>query len=194
LPIFDVSGEVANTLHNLLRNQKNLPKNLIVDVRDNPGGLATEAIGAVGAFVEKSGFVLETRDGITENVVAKGVVQVRDVRFNVVRQPFFYTGKMVVLVNRSSYSGAEYFAQLLQDQKRALVLGEVSGGLGNTATIPFSLLDGSAIFITVSKSLRLTGGYLPASVTPDMLVPDDLELQSVTGKDAVLEKALEVLR
>jgi carboxyl-terminal processing protease len=194
LPIFDVSGEVANTLHNLLRNQKNLPRNLIVDVRDNPGGLATETIGAVGAFVEKSGFVLETRDGITENVVAKGVVQVRDVRFNVVRQPFFYTGKMVVLVNRSSYSGAEYFAQLLQDQKRALVLGEVSGGLGNTATIPFSLLDGSAIFITVSKSLRLTGGYLPASVTPDMLVPDDLELQSVTGKDAVLEKALEVLR
>jgi carboxyl-terminal processing protease len=194
LPIFDVSGEVANTLHSLLRNQKNLPKNLIVDVRDNPGGLATETVGAVGAFVTKSGFVLETRDGTTENVVEKGVVQVRDVRLNVVRQPFFYTGKMVVLVNANSYSGAEYFAQLLQDQKRAVVVGEVSGGLGNTATIPFSLLDGSAIFITVSKSLRLTGGYLPTSVTPDVLVADDLELQSVTGKDVVLEKALEVLR
>ncbi|MFN3267119.1 MAG: S41 family peptidase, partial [Deinococcales bacterium] len=194
LPIFDVSGEVANTLHTLLRNQKNLPQSLIVDVRDNPGGLATETVGAVGAFLEKSGFVLETRDGTSDNVVQKGVVQLNGVRLNVVRQPFMYTGKMVVLVNKNSYSGAEYFAQLLQDQKRATVLGEVSGGLGNTATIPFPLLDGSAIFITVSKSLRLTGDYLPARVIPDVLVSDDLELQSMTGKDAVLEKAIELLR
>jgi carboxyl-terminal processing protease len=194
LPIFDVSGEVANTVHNVLRTQKNLPNKLIIDVRDNPGGLATETVGAVGAFLEKSGFVLETRDGTSDTVVEKGVVQLSGVRLNVVRQPFFYKGRIVVLVNQNSYSGAEYFAQLLQDQKRANVVGAVSGGLGNTATIPFSLLDGSAIFLTVSRSLRLTGGYLPASVTPDVLVPDDLELQSSTGRDAVFEKALELLR
>ena len=105
-----------------------------------------------------------------------------------------YKGKVLVLVNKSSYSGAEYFAQLLQDQKRVTVIGETTGGLGNTATIPFALQDNSAIFITVSRSLRLTGGYLPAAVTPDIFVPDDLELQSVTGKDTVLEKALEFLR
>jgi carboxyl-terminal processing protease len=194
LPIFDVSGEVANTVHNLLRTQKNLPAKLIIDVRDNPGGLATETVGAVGAFLEKSGFVLETRDGTTENVVEKGVMQLAGIRVNVVQQPFLYKGRIVVLVNQNSYSGAEYFAQLLQDQKRASVVGAVSGGLGNTATIPFALLDGSAIFITVSRSLRLSGGYLPASVTPDVLVADDLELQSSTGKDAVFEKALELLR
>lgn len=194
LPIFDVSGAVASTVHSLLKAQKVLPANLIVDVRDNPGGLATETIGAVGAFVEKSGFILETKDGSNEQRVEKGAVLIAGLRLNIVPQPFMYKGKVLVLVNKSSYSGAEYFAQLLQDQKRVTVIGEITGGLGNTATIPFALQDNSAIFITVSRSLRLTGGYLPAAVTPDVLVPDDLELQSVTGKDAVLEKALELLR
>lgn len=194
LPIFDVSGAVASTVHTLLKAQKNLPPNLIIDVRDNPGGLATEMLGAVGAFVEKSGFVLETRDGSSETTVEKGAVKISGIRLNIVPQTFSYTGKIIVLVNANSYSGAEYFAQLLQDQKRATVLGEVSGGLGNTATIPLDLLDGGAIFLTISRSLRLTGGYLPASVTPDVLIADDLELQSVTGKDVLLEKALELLK
>jgi carboxyl-terminal processing protease len=194
LPIFDVSGAVASTVHSLLKSQKVLPPNLIVDVRDNPGGLATEMIGAVGAFVEKSGFILETKDGSNEQRVEKGAVLIAGLRLNIVPQPFLYKGKVLVLVNRNSFSGAEYFAQLLQDQKRVAVIGETTGGLGNTATIPFALQDNSAIFITVSRSLRLTGGYLPAAVIPDVLIPDDLELQSVTGKDAVLDKALELLR
>ncbi len=194
LPIFDVSGAVASTVHGLLKQQKNLPSNLIIDVRDNPGGLATEMIGAVGAFLEKSGFILETRDGSSQQTIEKGAVLIAGLRLNIIPQPFLYKGKIIVLVNKNSYSGAEYFAQLLQDQKRATVLGEVSGGLGNTATIPFELQDGSAIFITISRSLRLSGGYLPASVTPDLLVADDLELQSLTGKDAVLEKAIELLK
>ncbi len=194
LPIFDVSGEVASTVHRLLKTQKNLPANLIVDVRDNPGGLATETIGAVGAFVEKSGFILETTDGSSEQRIERGAVLIAGLKLNIIPQPFLYKGKVIVLVNKNSFSGAEYFAQLLQDQKRVTVIGEVSGGLGNTATIPFALQDNSAIFITVSRSLRLSGGYLPEAVTPDVLVPDDLELQSTTGKDMVLEKALELLK
>ncbi len=190
LPIFDTNGQVASTVHTLLRQQKPLPERLIIDVRDNPGGLATEMIGAVGAFVEKSGFILETRDGSSQTSVEKGTVSISSVKLNIVPQPILYKGKVIVLINQNSYSGAEYFAQLLQDAARATIIGETSGGLGNTATIPFELLDGSAIFITISKSLRLTGGYLPAAVTPDILVTDNLELQSQTGKDTVLEQAL----
>ncbi len=196
LPGFDVAGQVSSTVRTSLRSAvKDGVQGLIVDVRDNPGGLVFETLGAVGAFVPKTGFIQESRDGSIENRVENGLVSINGVQLGSSGGVAAFKGKLIVLVNQNSYSGAEYFAQLIQDAARGTIVGDVTGGLGNTVTTPFDLLDGSAIAITIAKSARLNdGGYLPARVTPDLQVTDDLELQSATGKDAVLEKALELLK
>ena len=54
--------------------------------------------------------------------------------------------------------------------------------------------DGSALVLTIFKSQRLDGSYLPTRVTPDELVPDELDVQSATGRDVALQRALELLR
>jgi carboxyl-terminal processing protease len=196
LPGFDVAGQVSSTVRASLQNAvKDGVQHLIIDVRDNPGGLVFETLGAVGTFVPKTGFVQESRDGSVENRVENGLVSINGVQLSSSGGIRAFKGKLVVLVNQNSFSGAEYFAQLIQDAARGLIVGDVTGGLGNTVTTAFDLLDGSAIAITIAKSARLNnGGYLPTRVTPDVQVTDDLELQSETGKDAVLEKALELLR
>ena len=75
-----------------------------------------------------------------------------------------------------------------------MIVGEATGGLGNTGSTEFNLPDGSALVLTIFKSLRLDGSYLPTRVTPNELVPDELELQSQTGRDVALQRALELLR
>jgi C-terminal processing protease CtpA/Prc len=102
-----------------------------------------------------------------------------------------WRGRLVVLTNANSYSGAEYFAQGIQDAKRGTVIGETSGGLGNTVTTEYELADGGAVSITFGKSLRLDGTPLPEAVTPDIDVTDDLEVLAASGRDMVLERALE---
>jgi carboxyl-terminal processing protease len=196
LPGFDVAGQVSSTTRTLMQSVvKEGFQRLIVDVRDNPGGLVFETLGAVGTFVPKTGFVQVSRDGEIDNRVENGLVTINGVELSSGGSVAAFKGKLIVLVNQNSYSGAEYFAQLIQDATRGTIVGDVTGGLGNTVTTPFDLLDGSAIAITIAKSARLNdGGFLPARVTPDVAVTDDLELQSLTGKDAVLEKALELLR
>jgi carboxyl-terminal processing protease len=198
IPGFEVYGLVGQTVHDLVRraNKQNL-RALIVDVRDNPGGIDIEFIAALSAFVPKPGYVLESRASTSSKVWNNSSVFLGDpngnpvLRIQAVREPALWRGRTVVLTNANSYSGAEYFAQGIQDAKRGTVIGEISGGLGNTVTTEYELTDGGAVSITFGKSLRLDGTPLPEAVTPDIDVTDDLEVLAATGRDLVLERALE---
>ena len=153
------------------------------------------AVVSAGAFVQRTGFTQEYRDSQRTQVVQNGIVSLAN--GNVVYatpKPALFGGKIAVLVNRQSYSGAEYLAQFVQDAKVGVIVGEASGGLGNTGSTEFNLPDGSALVLTIFKSQRLNGSYLPTRVTPDELVPDELEMQSQTGRDVALQRALELLR
>jgi carboxyl-terminal processing protease len=196
IPSFDVIGKVASTVHQLLRRAQSLGvKRLIVDVRDNPGGVDFEVLAAAGAFVKRTGFTQEYRDSSRTQVVVDGTVQLLSgVTVYATPEPALFTGKLAVLVNSHSYSGAEYLAQFVQDAKTGIIVGEASGGLGNTGSTEFNLPDGSALVLTIFKSLRLDGSYLPDRVTPDEAVPDELEQQERTGRDAALQRALELLK
>ena len=196
IPSFDVIGKVAATVHELVAraNRMGLTR-LVVDVRDNPGGVDFEVLASAGAFVQRTGFTQEYRDSQRTQVVQNGIVSLAN--GNVVYatpKPALFGGKIAVLVNRQSYSGAEYLAQFVQDAKVGVIVGEASGGLGNTGSTEFNLPDGSALVLTIFKSQRLNGSYLPTRVTPDELVPDELEMQSQTGRDVALQRALELLR
>jgi carboxyl-terminal processing protease len=195
IPSFDVPGKIAATVHQLVRTaQKAGLKRLVVDVRDNPGGVDFEVLAAAGAFVERTGFTQAYRDSSRTQTVEAGAVQLSNgITVYATPNPTLYRGKLAILVNSHSYSGAEYLAQFVQDARAGVIVGEATGGLGNTGSTEFNLPDGSALVLTIFKSLRLDGSYLPERVTPDELVPDELELQAETGQDMALGRALEVL-
>jgi carboxyl-terminal processing protease len=195
IPSFDVAGRVASTVHTLVRqvSQAGL-RRLVVDVRDNPGGIDFEVLAATSAFVKRTGFTQAYRDSERTQIAENGNVQLSSgVTIYSTPNPAVYNGKLAVLINRRSYSGAEYLAQFVQDAKVGVVIGEVSGGLGNTGSTEFNLPDGSALVLTIFKSLRLDGSYLPARVTPDELIENELETNASSGRDPVLARALEVL-
>ena len=196
IPSFDVILKVAATVHELVAraNRMGLTR-LVIDVRDNPGGVDFEVLASAGAFVQRTGFTQEYRDNKRTQVVQNGTVTLANGSIiYATPKPALFRGKIAVLVNRQSYSGAEYLAQFVQDADVGVIVGEATGGLGNTGSTEFNLPDGSALVLTIFKSQRLDGSYLPTRVTPDELVPDELEVQSVTGRDVALQRALELLR
>lgn len=196
IPSFDVIGKVAATVHELVAriNRMGLTR-LVVDVRDNPGGVDFEVLASAGALIERTGFTQEYRDSQRTQVVQNGAVSLANGSVvYATPKPALFKGAIAVLVNRQSYSGAEYLAQFVQDARAGVIVGEATGGLGNTGSSEFNLPDGSALVLTIFKSQRLDGSYLPSRVTPDEVVPDELELQSTTGRDVALQRALELLR
>jgi carboxyl-terminal processing protease len=197
IPNFGASRLVSTQVHSLVAQakQNNLTA-LVLDLRSNPGGLATEMVAVAGAFLEQPGFRSQGRnDGFSYLWNPKGFVQNAGgfTVFNIAK-PERFTGALTVLVDKNSASGSEYLAQFLQDAGRATIIGESTAGVGNTTTLTFELLDGSAIALTTTKSLRLDGRPMPERVTPDILLDDDLELLAATGRDVLLEKGLELLR
>jgi carboxyl-terminal processing protease len=98
------------------------------------------------------------------------------------------------MVNAGTGSCGEYFAADLQLSKRASVIGEATVGVGNTSTQILGLLDGSGLQITYAKSLQADGTPYPERVKPDVEIKDDLDLLSSSGRDQVLDAALERLK
>jgi carboxyl-terminal processing protease len=119
-------------------------KSIILDLRNNPGGLLDEAIGVASQFLE-SGNVLLARDvkGKVEEVpVEKGGLATRI--------------PLIVLVNEGSASAAEIVAGALQDAGRARLVGQTTFGTG-TVLEEFKLADGSALLLAVQEWLTPAG-------------------------------------
>ncbi len=168
---------------------------LVVDLRNNPGGLLEQVIKVTSEFVEGG-----------------NVLQQEDARGN--RKP--YPDKrggvaldipMVLLVNEGSASSSEIFAGAIQDHERGVVVGETTFGTG-TVLEPFVLEDGSALMLGTSQWLTADGRLIRKQgiepditvelpMTADILYPRDLEDLTVTelleGEDTQLLKALELL-
>jgi carboxyl-terminal processing protease len=199
IPNFDVSGQVASKVHELVA-QANTQKlrGLILDLRDNPGGIVTELMGVSAAFLPKTSLTFAARDGSSTYSAENGAVNVsigllQNVPLQNIAKPSFWKGSLEVLVNSRSGSAAEYLPQFLQDAKRAVVIGENTAGVGNTGISAFGLPDGSALYISIIRALRADSSPFPDHVTPDVPMTDDLELLAASGRDVVLEKALELM-
>jgi carboxyl-terminal processing protease len=135
-------------------------KGILLDLRDNPGGLLDEAVAVVDLFVDH-GVIVTTR-GRTEGE------QVR----SATRGGLGVDVPLVVLVNGSSASASEVVAGALQDLGRARLVGTATYGKGTVQTI-FGQRDGSALKLTIARYYTPSGKPVAADSgrVPDLLVP-----------------------
>ncbi len=134
---------------------------LVIDLRNNPGGLLDKAVDICSLFIPTEQTVVSTegRDGSNKQVYkAKGGKKHNDY-------------PIVVLINGGSASASEIVAGCLQDLKRAVVVGETSFGKGSVQSV-LPNEDGSAIRLTTAKYYTPNRRIIHENgVTPDILVP-----------------------
>lgn len=139
---------------------------LILDLRNNSGGVLNGAVGVADAFLDK-GMILAT-DGRRED-------HDFDNRYLATPGDILDRAPLIVLVNGSTASGAEAIVAALQDHKRALVIGNSTFGNGSIHTIQ-ELRNGGAIRIKTAELLRASGQSLQdKGVTPDICLWDENE-------------------
>ena len=176
-----------NSDNQFLKSIKKFEKNskikgYVIDLRNNPGGLLTQAINITDYFLD---------DG--EIVSTKGR-KVSETRKFFARRGDEIKGKpLVVLINNGSASASEIFAGALKDHKRAIILGENSYGKGSVQSI-IPLRNGGGMRLTISKYYLPSGKSISeVGVTPDILIEeigDDFKISS--EKDNQLNYAIKL--
>jgi carboxyl-terminal processing protease len=143
-------------------------KGLVLDLRDNPGGLLNQAV-SIGDDLLNGGMVVYTQ-GRLENQQQKYFAH---------KKKDFDDFPMVVLVNGGSASASEIVAGALQDQRRAIVVGTQTFGKGSVQTI-LPLDDESALRLTTARYYTPNGRSIQAvGITPDVVV--ELPKQSLAS-------------
>jgi carboxyl-terminal processing protease len=155
---------------------------LIMDVRNNPGGLLEQAINVISQFVE-SGNALQEAD-------AAG----RRKNYPIRRGGIATDIPMVVLINRGSASSSEIFAGAMQDHDRAVVVGETTFGTG-TVLEPFPLADGSALMLGTKQWLTADGRLIrKQGIEPDEVLELPIGTELIypsLAEEMTLEELLE---
>ena len=164
--------------------KSNSPIGYIVDLRNNPGGLLTQAINITDLFLN---------DG--EIVSTKGR-KISETRRFFARKGDAINGKPIIIItNSGSASASEIFAGALKDHKRAIILGENTYGKGSVQSI-IPLKNGGGMRLTISKYYLPSGKSISeVGVTPDILVEekgDGFKINSET--DNQLNYAINLLK
>jgi len=150
--------EIIDTLDEL-KSHNNQFKGLILDLRDNPGGLLDQAVKLVDLFIDEG------------NIVSiKGRSEENTKEFDAHRENTEPEYPMVILINSGSASASEIVAGALQDHKRALILGITSFGKGSVQTVE-PLRDGYGLKYTIARYYTPNGRSIQAQgIVPDITV------------------------
>jgi len=159
----DTDGELEKALQ-AFTGEKGGLKGLVLDLRNNPGGLLDQAVKVSDRFIE-SGLIVYT-DGRIENQKFKYFAH---------KNGTYMGFPMVVLVNAGSASASEIVAGALQDHGRAILLGTQTFGKGSVQTI-IPMEDGSAIRLTTARYFTPNGRSIQAKgIEPDLVLGDGKE-------------------
>jgi carboxyl-terminal processing protease len=170
-------------------------KAIVLDLRNNPGGLLTSAVEVTEKFVDDGKLVVYT----------EGRVRNQNMRFSAHAKKSYGAIPMVVLVNQGSASASEIVAGALQDYGRAIVVGVQTFGKGSVQTI-IPLSDGSGLRLTTAKYFTPKGRSIHGKgITPDIVVevPKDpnskppvpsLDPLEELKRDVQLQRALDVIK
>ncbi len=178
IKISQFNAGTADALLAALKELKKAPgglRGLVLDLRNDPGGLLDQSVQVADAFVD---------DGVIVSTRGRGPRQ----SFSIPAQP---GGQglgfpMVVLINAGSASASEIVAGCLQDHHRAVVVGERSFGKGSVQTI-IPLADGSGLRLTTAKYYTPNGRDIQAhGIDPDFVVAGD----QLAGLDQNQRRAL----
>lgn len=169
---------LATALKNLEKENKAELKGLVLDLRNNPGGLVTAAVGVSSAFLPKDALVVYA-EGRTEEAKLRLSATPDDyLRSNVEADPmkdlpaYIKTLPIIVLVNGGSASSSEIVSGALQDHKRALIMGTQTFGKGSIQTI-LPLGNNTAIKLTTARYYTPNGRSIQAKgIVPDIIVED----------------------
>jgi carboxyl-terminal processing protease len=183
LRIATFSKGVAKELREILSEiQRENRIGLILDLRNNPGGLYDEAVSTASQFIGRGNVLLEKN--------ALGKIRPVPVQSGGVATAF----PMVVLINGGTSSGAEIVAGALQDAHRAKLVGEKTFGTG-TVLQTFSLSDGSALMLAIEEWLTPDGHVIwHHGITPDVIValpPEATPLSPAIEREITAQKLRE---
>jgi carboxyl-terminal processing protease len=159
-----VSSFQERTGKDLLKAIEQLGQNgmsaMVLDLRNNPGGLLNQAVHVTDLFLDKGQLIVYT----------EGRIKNQDLRFSAEHGAQIPKVPIVVLVNGGSASASEIVAGALQDWKRAVVLGTKTFGKGSVQTV-IPLSDGSGLRLTTAKYFTPKGRSIHgAGLLPDIVV------------------------
>ena len=185
LRISSFDTKVTEDLEKIIQENKNV-KGLVLDLRNNPGGLLSQAIGVVDLFIN-SGVIVSQKGRNPED----------EEKFEASSLKTKTKLPLVVLVNEGSASASEIVSGSLQDHKRAIVVGEKTFGKGSVqAVLPIDNERSENIKLTIAKYYLPSGRTIQATgVTPDVIVNSGKVTQDDEDKfkikEADLKKHLE---
>jgi carboxyl-terminal processing protease len=182
--------DLAAALKKLSKENKKPFQGVILDLRNNPGGLLNSAVAVSAAFIPKGELVVYTEGRAKDSKMQLTAVPENFIRDNSQKNNYIdqlpkemQTVPMVVIVNNGSASASEIVAGALQDHKRALILGTKSFGKGSVQSI-LPMNNGTAIKLTTARYFTPKGRSIQAKgIEPDILVEDGLSGLSLREAD-----------
>lgn len=176
----------------IMELEKGNMEKLILDLRNNPGGLLNQAVEVSDRFLPQENLIVYTQ-GKTDD---------QNMRFTTQNRGHHVDYPMIILVNGGSASASEIVAGALQDLNRAVIIGTQTFGKGSVQTI-IPLSDGSALRLTTARYYTPSGRVIQSNgITPDIIVEmplkkpgdDDKEEQEKTKEEKEKERVRKFLR
>jgi carboxyl-terminal processing protease len=166
------ANNMIDAINDLKKEHGGRLDGLVLDLRNNPGGVLNGAVAVSDAFLTK-GMIVYTEGRIADSKL----------RFNATPDDILDGAPLVVLVNQGSASASEIVAGALQDQKRAIIMGAKTFGKGSVQTI-LPLSNDSALKLTTARYYTPSGRSIQAEgITPDI----PLEPVRVSAVDKEIE-------
>lgn len=179
----DIDKSITEAVNKAKKQLKNKFLGIVIDVRNNPGGLLDQAVAVSDLFLEK-GEIVSTRSR-NESDTVKFMANEGDIAKGL---------PIVIIINEGSASASEILAGALQDHHRAIILGEKSFGKGSVQTV-IPLRDYGAMRITTARYYTPSGRSIQAKgIEPDIEVKpakvEELESYALNISEAELNNAL----
>jgi len=182
--------DLAKALKKLRAENKFAFNGIILDMRNNPGGLLNSSVAVSAAFLKEGDLVVYTEGRAPDSKMNLTTSPENFVRNNPEKNNFLKDlpsdikdTPMVVLINNGSASASEIVAGALQDHKRALIVGTRSFGKGSVQSI-LPMMNGTAIKLTTARYFTPNGRSIQAKgIVPDIVVEDGMENLAIREAD-----------
>lgn len=179
----DIDKDITKALEKAQKDLKNKLSGIVIDVRNNPGGLLDQAVKVSDLFLEQ-GEIVSTRSRNEDDTI----------KYSATAGDIAQGLPIVVMINEGSASAAEILSGALQDHHRAVILGEKSFGKGSVQTV-IPLRNNAAMRITTARYYTPSGRSIQAKgIEPDVKVKqakvEEIESTAYNLSEADLKGAL----